>query len=238
LEYLKENEGHLFDKAPKITIGSNGFWLRNKAQALSIADDLHRLGVSEVDVSLDKYHAEQAWEKLGWNMADSFDTSGDVTCSGTILGMGKGDMKRLGEEILKRYGRDFKINVHYVSPGVRKKNYALGRAKTLPQGEVFDGPGSCMIQTDKMDIITISPYGKVYPCCWERGPCLGSAIDEPVDDLLKRAMNDKDIDTILNRGMNSLYLKRNGEPEDHDELVRQVFANPCELCKELFPKIE
>jgi hypothetical protein len=238
LGYLKENEGHIFDKRPKISIGSNGSWLRNKNRALSIVDNLYRLGVSEVDVSLDKYHIEQAQKKLGWNMSDSFDTAGDVTCSGTISGMGKGDMKRLGEEIIEKYGREFKINVDYISPNAIKRHYPFERAKNLPSEELFDGPNYCLIQKNKMGSVTINPYGKVFPCCWERGPCLGSAIDEPVADLLERAICDEDMTLILKRGMNDFYIIRNGEPKDHDELVNQVLANPCKLCEKLFPKAE
>jgi len=78
-----------------------------------------------------------------------------------------------------------------------------------------------MRQIEKNRIAVIDPFGEVYLCCWKRPYSIGNAMEDDVNALIERSMEDDILTGFRRQGLMSIT-------DDYDE------DNPCPKCFKTF----
>lgn len=208
LSYIREQK--LIPNA-RIHVETNGFWARDAESAYRVLKELHEFGVHGVALaSMDKFHREAGinTENLEWNPSTPI-----------YLAL---------ERLYKETGstRDYPIEVE--AKGAVHGVLPVGRARNLPEEE-FAVRSVCDISLENE--VTIDPRGIAYLCCWRTIPSIGSAIDRPVDELVREASKDKIMQALLEQGPEGA-AKELGVYKETDEEIYRI--NPCVKCEEIF----
>lgn len=217
MDYIsKKNEKR--KKEISVKIATNGFWIRDAGQTFRILHELYDKGLRKLTIgSNDKFHREQGIK------VETLDTYGDKGPLGKAV-------KMLEEAI--GFSEALHISIPYASP-VQVFALPFGRGKSLPAKEI-DNTRICIATESFPNGITINPDGKVYPCCWAATPSIGSALEDNLNDIARKAMKDKIFKRLLTEGPRGVakeigYYKRSDEP-----LYR---SKQCMMCMEVFEEI-
>ncbi len=217
LSYLKERKASVLPKG-KVYVETNGFWVRDQESAYRTLKELYDLGVNTVALaSLDKFHREQGLD------IDKLEFKSDSPLYQA--------MEQLANEMgmVRRYpiAAERKGATHGVIP--------FGRAKQLPLSEHKDRT-HCGVSWDFRDEnreVTIAPDGRVYLCCWKIAPSIGSAINTPIEELVKNAKENPIMRALMDEGLKEAAKKMGVFKHEESYMYDN---NPCVKCEEIFKK--
>ena len=200
----------------KVIVQTNGFWVTDEDSTYKILKKLCDLGVKKISfTSDDKYHIRQG-----------IDTEKLTYYGETPIKLA---LKKLKKEKRKVFSLPIKTSLRGA-----KEIYAFGRGKSFPK-EKLCKTSWCLAEDflkKGMEKVTIDPAGKVYPCCWEVTPSLGSAINTPLEELFEKARENRVFSFLSKRGLQKVI-------EDfkiHPNL--DYLDNPCVACEEVFSELK
>ncbi|MDD4877560.1 MAG: radical SAM protein [Candidatus Nanoarchaeia archaeon] len=231
LIYIKENKQKILP-AGNVNLLTNGFWIRDNDDAYHALKMIYEQNVFSLNiVSRDKFHREQGLI-ITPNMSQP---------NGIIYNL----VKKLSEEknVPLWYDGDTALNllpnsqrgIFMVSINGSNFAYPFGRGRNLGQNEQKK-TSQCNIITHshkrtRYNELTIAADGKAYPCCWRVTPAIGSAIENPLEELAKGMWKNEVFRALLEEGpegvANLLGVYRKG-----DKIIYE--RNPCVKCEEIF----
>lgn len=234
LEYLKENKRRILP-AGNVALLTNGFWIRNSEKAYKILKSIYEQGVSTLNItSDDKFHFEQGIDTK-WQADDPYITLCKL-------------MQRLSAEKGKKYnfiaggmsipydshGKEFRA----VVPIGANAAYPFGRGINLKKHEI-KGFSQCNIRTWHSDTLsydelTVAPDGKAYPCCWRVTPSISSAIESPLEELVRNMHKSELFTALLEEGPEGAANLLGVYKEKDKEVYER---NPCVKCGEIFRRL-
>jgi len=202
----------------ELRVQTNGYWMDGLGSSWSTIEELLNYGVDVLEwTGHDDFHKEQGL---------------DVTkVIFTIMDIEKKLEERYGKSSLRIDGRGCNM----------QKAVRFGRAEMLPEEETSETT-PCHIffkkissphgerEDDGVDL-TIDNEGNVFLCCWKMPVSLGSAIEEPIEEIYRRAMENPVINTLVVEGLGKA-AKVMGIYKKKDE--RKYFYNSCMMCKKIF----
>jgi MoaA/NifB/PqqE/SkfB family radical SAM enzyme len=116
----------------------------------------------------------------------------------------------------------------------------LGRAQTLPDDQFFHDPAPIKGRCETVLTPIIDWDGQVYACC---GPSyysspesplrLGDTREEPLEEILERAIRDPILEVISLLGPYGLYQLLKDSGAEHLHRSRSTYNSICDLCMDL-----
>jgi len=200
-----------------ISVQTNGHWLNDVDSSYEVLEELIEKGVSTLEwTGHDDFHKEQ-----GLDIIKTIITIRDVE-----------------EKLKEKYG-DLPIEIK--GRGCKAEPYKMGRAEKMPETEVSDlsycnvvldiDPFTLEKRAENRKGLVIDSDGSAYLCCW-RGPILlGSAVEEPVEEIYNRAIKNPVIKALMEDGPRGaakelgIYKKK-----DHESYTSKA----CKMCREIF----
>jgi MoaA/NifB/PqqE/SkfB family radical SAM enzyme len=213
----------------RVGLVSGAGWVKDEAGARAKVRELAAAGLTDLTISWDDYHAEFAPRSRAETLARAGVEAGlTVSVRQVLAATNASEPRREGFEGLP-------ISFEWFRP------IRLGRAARLPpehfQFAVEPPPGRCDVVLKPV----LEPGGEVYACC---GPGhfasassplrLGNAEEEPLEDILERAVRDPVLQAIYYLGPYGLYRLLQGHATGREGFeARPAYSGICELCLDI-----
>jgi len=182
------------DERMHVSLQTNGFWARNDGVTEKVIKRVQSYGVRFMMVaSGDDYHTEQGldFDGVSWRIRE---TSGK---SGFLMGwMGTFDVKPVGR------GRDLISDDQVVGCDLdcRQEFYwdweKLNGGSLTPEQELWLPWNS----------LTVDEKGSVYPCCYRLFKFPGNLVEEPLESVLTKALEDPRLDALFRGGLEAVAV--------------------------------
>ncbi len=186
-----------------LTLQTNGFWARSEDSAYAIMKKLCEKGLDRLILTgLDKYHAEQGLDLSSLNASES----------------------PLAYAI-QRVGAPLTVVREIEGQGIMP----FGRAKDLP-AEDLAKKSRCELPWGFENHLTVDINGGLYPCCWKVTPPMGSAKEESIEKLVRKAKRNR-IFHALERGGPKEAARVLGVYREQDE---PLYRHECRMCEDIF----
>jgi hypothetical protein len=218
LEYIQDNRENQMPNLEVIRIFTNGLWLTDERRAYETIELLEYYDVSVVEVSFDMHHKRAAEKLLGYYPLSLPLLAERATAVGEIYE---------GKILLLPFGGKWELDDYKADP--------FGRARSLPLSEIELCP-DCELSFGNLKKIVIAPKGDVY-LCGEKIPhtSLGSAIKEPIDDLVERALKNPIFSALISGGPRKVAGVTEVDIPDGDGIP--CGADACIDCERLFSEL-
>lgn len=212
-----------------ITLVTGAGWVRKESAARSRVRELARAGVDTICISWDRYHEAFAPRERAVMLARLAVDAGIRVKVRSVI-----PADREADEYRDAFA-GIPVAFEAVAP------IRVGRATSLPLSDFFwtDTPptGPCTVVTSAV----VEPNGNVFACCgpsrFSKAPSplvLGNALDEPLEDILGRAVRDPILELIHNLGSYGLHLLLKDHPLGKTRLkLRNGYTSICDLCLEV-----
>lgn len=216
------------------SIVTNGFWGRDYNQALSKVAELKRVGVFEIEFSVDAMHNEfvsphaisniiRAAKKADIRIVLRMCTTKVHTAADLLENISSDDQK------------DIIIAISKVVP--------VGRAKfEIPLTDIWVDPGIPIGACYQVLNLTVTPSGDVFPCCVGGESCrslkLGNCYEQSLKDIMKSLRGNFLIRTLIHTG--PAYYAALIQQEGLGNKLLSNYSNYCHLCNHIFtdPELE
>jgi MoaA/NifB/PqqE/SkfB family radical SAM enzyme len=208
-------------------------WVRTEALARRRMGELAEAGLERMAISWDAYHEEFSLRERAVLLARvAVDAGIDVTIRTVRPANGSTSDYRAA------FGD---VPVKFETSRLAR----LGRAVTLPQEHFLDERSPIKGACDSVLSALVDYDGRVYACC---GPSyfstshsplvLGNADEEPLEQILERAVHDPVLEVISLLGPYGLYLllKESDARDLYQE--RSSYSTICDLCLDLTNSME
>lgn len=209
-------------------IVTNAFWATTNKKALKLMKELKKCGLTTLSISCDTYHQEYIPIERVENALHAASDIGINIEINSIRGNNDPQLTELLPEIADIKKGDGVFQEGMLAPS--------GRASSLPQNK-FTYLNSLPIERCGMlNTLTVTPGGKVYPCCSIFGETehlsIGNINATPLKEILEETENNSLLLIMERQGFGMLLDL--GKKIDKSIPIPSNVVNSCQLCHELF----
>jgi len=215
LEYVQKNRESSMPNLKEIRVFTNGIWLTDETRFFDLVEELNHYDVNSIGISFDKFHVRAAEKKFP-----------------EIRPLSRQLIASMKEKLLQKYNGQIELQTigefnYYPSP--------LGRAANLPSCEQARHNNCGLPKRPYLESTIISPQGSVYLCGLEiSSSSLGSAIAEPMDNLIERATKNIVLNTLATKGPREVARITGTDISEHYGSFGASFEEDCRACKKIF----
>lgn len=228
---------------------SSSAWAKSEAYAETVLDDLRQVGLQSYCTSVDQFHTPfvspekmrwslEAAKRVGLRTIINFQAAADHPPE-------RAGMLRMISEILQIPPEE--VDKHHINPLITTP---VGRARSEVQDFLYD-PDKNMEEGCPMatEVVTLSPYGLLYPCC---GMVVGEK-PEAAELFIQDSLRDKSVDEIaailadlqsdlffrLLQVKGPYWILKQLQRRDPSLAINDKYVGACDVCLEFTqnPKI-
>jgi MoaA/NifB/PqqE/SkfB family radical SAM enzyme len=217
LTYAAEQRPNRFPDI-KLAVETSGSWLTDENSAFKFLSNIAAWGAQATIITgIDVYHVEQGLKTSMFDLRKGHSSP----------------LSKALQQLRKIYGKQA-MQVHL--DGAYSKLMPFGRALGRPLTEV-DTEARCELPitwqfTPQKSVISIAPDGNVYLCPWSISPSIGSAFEEPIGDLVAKALTKNSLNSILLLRGPIAAAREAGLPIPGD--IEEADSYSCYACNQIF----
>jgi MoaA/NifB/PqqE/SkfB family radical SAM enzyme len=213
-----------------VTLTSNGFWAKDYNTALQKLEQLRKLGMVSLSISVDEYHLRYVGLECLTNLIRANRHIGiDFR-----IAVGDAYEGRSALDIIKKLDKDIygqNLTIYPFMP--------VGKAAELAADKIFlrDYEASWRCCYNKNCAVLYD--GSVYPCCsqaiYRNRICKGNIREKSLQDIISAYEDEGIFSTLVRQGFD-FFVQIAREEKGWD--IPRRYSSPCHLCHVLFSALE